>query len=181
MTIIDTAIPDVDETERDVRFARATRAWGERLDADLANATIGVRASGRAAGAVATRVRAGRHEFVIDEPLALAGDDAGPSPVEYALGALIGCQVVVYRLYASRLGIEVDDIEITASGTLDVRGLFGVDEQVRPGFQGIELDVRVTGPEPRERYQALLDEVDRHCPVLDLFQHATPVSSRLVG
>lgn len=181
MTITATpTVPAVTDDERAARLEDAARAWGERLDADLANGRLTFRVDGRAEGSVATQIRAGRHEFTIDEPEALAGDDAGASPVEYALGALIGCQVVVYRLYAQRLGIQVDDIRVTARGHLDVRGLFGIDDSVRPGFSGIELDVEVTGSESRERYQELLDEVDRHCPVLDLFANATPVSARLV-
>ena len=73
---------------------------------------------GAAEGAVATVVRAGRHEFVVDEPAGLAGDDLGPSPVEFALGALLGCQTVVYRLYAKRLGITIDRLELRAEGDL---------------------------------------------------------------
>lgn len=32
------------------------------------------------------------------------------------------------------------------------------------------------GPETQERYEQLRDAVDVHCPVLDLFANATPVS-----
>ena len=34
-----------------------------------------------------------------------------------------------------------------------------------------------TGPETEERYTELRDVVDQHCPVLDLFVNATPVSA----
>lgn len=180
MTTIDIAVPPVSEAERDMRLAAAARMWGERLDQDYTNARIAVHASGRAHGSVATQVQTGAHRFVIDEPAALAGDDVAPSPVEYALGALIGCQVVVYRLYAARLDLDIDDIQIDVIGDIDVRGLFGLDEDVRPGFGAIELEVRITGPERPERYQELVDAVGLHCPVLDLFRHETPVKSTLI-
>jgi len=47
---------------------------------------------------------------------------------------------------------------------------------VRPGFGAVRLDIRISGPETEERYQELRAAVDEHCPVLDLFANATPVS-----
>ena len=43
----------------------------------------------------------------------------------------------------------------------------------------IRLDVTPHGPDSPERYRELADAVDAHCPVLDLFTHATPVERRL--
>ena len=67
-----------------------------------------------------------------------------------------------------------------AEGDLDVRGLFGVDENVRNGFGSIRLNITITGPESQERYEELRDAVDAHCPVLDLFANPTPITSQLV-
>ena len=67
---------------------------------------------------------AGRHGFVVDEPQALAGDDAAANPVELALAALISCQIVVYRLYANALGIQLESISAVADGDLDARRVF---------------------------------------------------------
>jgi putative redox protein len=50
---------------------------------------------------------------------------------------------------------------------------------VRPGFTGVRLELNPTGPESAERYQALADAVDAHCPVLDLFTNQTPVERRI--
>src|SRR5688572_27342193 len=109
-----TAAPTIDITsdERTQRLEQAEQAWGERLAADAANGRLVFAAAGIAEGSVATRIRAGRHEWLIDEPAALAGDDAGTSPVEAALGALLACQTVVYRLYAQRLGLTIDSLEL---------------------------------------------------------------------
>jgi putative redox protein len=64
-------------------------------------------------------------------------------------------------------------------GDLDIRGFFGFDGDVRPGFSAIRLDVTVTGPESQDRYQELAAAVDEHCPVLDLFANPVPVSRTL--
>ena len=171
-----TTIPEITPEARGARLDQAATAWSARIDANRNSSKLTYRASGVGEGAVATRVRAGKHEFVIDEPAALAGDDTGASPVDYALGALIGCQVVVYRLYAQALGIQVDDINVTAEGDLDAARLLGKDNTVRPGFSAIRLHVELTGPETQERYEALRDAVDINCPVYDLFANPTPVS-----
>jgi len=171
------AVPDTAADERAARLTEAAAAWGERIAQNPASAQLTYRVSGAGEGSVATTIRAGKHAFVVDEPAALAGDDVAASPVEYALGALISCQVVVYRLYAQALGIVVDEIDVQAEGDLDARRLFGIDESVRAGFSDIRLVITVTGPETEERYQELRAAVDAHCPVLDLFANPTPVSS----
>jgi hypothetical protein len=40
--------------------------------------------------------------------------------------------------------------------------------------------VTLSGPAAPQRYQELADTVDEHCPVLDLFRTATPVTTTLV-
>ncbi len=178
MTLLDTASGTTPiAQERADRLGAAASAWGERIAADTASAQLTYRVKAVGEGAVATRITAGKHTFTVDEPAALAGDDLAASPVEFALGALLSCQVVVYRLYAHALGIQVDEIDIAAEGDLDARRLFGIEEGVRAGFGAVRLDVRITGPETLERYQELKDAVDAHCPVLDLFENPTPVTT----
>lgn len=171
-----TDIPAITDDARAERLDAAGAAWSDQIDANRSSSKLTYRASGSGEGSVATRVRAGRHEFVIDEPSALAGDDVAASPVEYALGALIGCQVVVYRLYSRVLGIPFDDIQVRAEGDLDAARLLGKDNTVRAGFSDIRLVVELTGPETQERYEELREAVDANCPVFDLFTNPTPVS-----
>ena len=168
-------VPSITAEDRAQRLDEAGAAWSKRIDQNRDSSKLTYRVEGVGEGGVATRVRAGKHEFVIDEPAALAGDDVAASPVEYALGAIVGCQVVVYRLYAQALGIQVDDIRVRAEGDLDAARLLGKDETVRPGFSGIRLHVELTGPETQERYEQLRDAVDINCPVYDLFANPTPV------
>ncbi|QCR53697.1 osmotically inducible protein OsmC [Brachybacterium sp. SGAir0954] len=175
-TSLDTALAE-SAAARPERLTAAGQAWGERIDARRDSAHLTYRVTGTGVGSVASRITAGKHEFAVDEPAALAGDDLAASPVEVALGALISCQVVVYRLYAHALGIQVDDVDVTAEGDLDAARLFGKDESVRAGFGDVRLTVRLTGPETAERYEELRAAVDAHCPVMDLFQNPTPVTT----
>ncbi|WP_285034962.1 OsmC family protein [Plantibacter sp. ME-Dv--P-095] len=168
-------VPTVSATERAERLAAAGSSWSERIASAPSSAALTYRVSGTGEGSVASAITAGNHRFFVDEPAALAGDDVAASPVEFALGALISCQIVVYRLYASALGIQVDDISVDAEGDLDVRNLFGITDEVRAGFSTIRLNITIAGPETEDRYQELRAAVDAHCPVLDLFQNPTPV------
>ncbi len=181
MPLVADTIPAVSADERAARLADAGTAWFERINANVNSAQLTYTVTGAGEGSVASRITAGKQVFFVDEPAALAGDDRAASPVEYALGALLSCQIVVYRLYASNLGIRIDSISAEAEGDLDVRGLFGVDDAVRPGFSAVRLTVRVTGPESDDRYAELHAAVDAHCPVLDLFANATPVSVTLIA
>ncbi len=178
MTLLQTStIPPVTASERAERLSSAGTAWNDRIAARPDAAHLTYRVSGSGSGSVASVITAGKHSFVVDEPAGLAGDDVAASPVEFALGALISCQIVVYRLYAQALGIQVDDITIEAEGDLDARRLFGIDENPRAGFSTVRLAITIDGPETEQRYRDLRDAVDAHCPVLDLFANATPVTA----
>jgi uncharacterized OsmC-like protein len=98
------------------------------------------------------------HSVKVDEPDALGDGDLGANPVEHALIALASCQAITYRFWAAKLGIELEGLEITAEGDLDVRGFFGFDDGVRPGFTGVRLEITPAGPETAERYQELASE-----------------------
>lgn len=174
------AVASVTPAERAERLTDAGTAWNECIARDASNAALTYKVTGRGVGSVATEIQSGKHRFLVDEPGALAGDDAAASPVEYALGALVSCQVVVFRLYAQALGLTIDDIEITAEGDLDVRKLFGIDESGRAGFHDVRVKVDIAGPNSAEEYENLRQVVDAHCPVLDLFTGAVPTSGALV-
>jgi uncharacterized OsmC-like protein len=115
------------------------------------------------------------HHVTVDEPASLGGGNVAANPVEYALVALGSCQAITYRFWAAQLGIALDSVHVEVEGDLDVRGFFGIDDTVRPGFGAVRLRVRLGGPETAERYDELAKAVDAHCPVLDLFSNPVPV------
>jgi uncharacterized OsmC-like protein len=147
---------------------------------DPASAQAGFTAQGTLVGVAEVDIQTGAHTFKVDEPPALGGADAAANPVQYALASLGSCQAITYRFWAAQLGVELDSLTVRVAGDLDLRGFFGVDDTVRPGFTAVRVEVSVTGPESEERYAELAAAVDAHCPVLDLFQR--PVGPmKLVG
>jgi uncharacterized OsmC-like protein len=147
---------------------------------DAAAAQAAFTAQGTLVGVTEVDIRTGAHTFNVDEPPALGGADLAANPVQYALASLGSCQAITYRIWATHLGIELDALSVRVTGDLDLRGFFGVDDSVRPGFAAVQVEVTVTGPETEERYAELAAAVDEHCPVLDLFKNPVPVTRSLV-
>lgn len=152
----------------------------DAVESDPAKAAVVFRAEATAHDAVASSVALRNFRVEVDEPPALGGADTAANPVEYYLASLLSCQVVTWRVWAEKLGIAVEEIRAAAEGDVDVRGFFGFDDAVRPGFGEVRVTVEITGPESRERYLELQEAVDAHCPVLDLTRNTTPVRTTLV-
>lgn len=156
----------------------AVREFEQNLRAQPGSGAATFTADGHATGQVSSTVRVGKYTLKVDEPRDL-GEDTAPSPVEYALAGLLSCQLVTYKVWASKLGIQLDDVELTVDGDIDLGGFFGVGENIRPGFGRVRVNVRLTGPESQQRYAQLQDAVDEHCPVLDLLRNPTAVQTTI--
>lgn len=130
-------------------------------------------------GVTEVDVRLGNEVIKADQPPALGGNDAGPKPVEFALAALGSCQAMTYRFWSEKLGIRIDGIRVDVEGDLDVRGILGLRDEVRPGFGAVRVNVQISGPEPHQRYEELQRAVNGHCPVLDVFTTPVPVATTM--
>jgi uncharacterized OsmC-like protein len=151
------------------------------ITGDAAAAQAAFTAQATLVGVTEVDIKSGAHTFKVDEPPALGGADVAANPVQYALASLGSCQAITYRIWATHLGIKLDALTVRVAGDLDLRGFFGVDNSVRPGFTAVQVEVTVTGPETEERYAELAAAVDEHCPVLDLFKNPVPVTRALVA
>jgi uncharacterized OsmC-like protein len=167
-------------TASDIRLNDIIESTAAAVETDPANGQFVFLAKAIAGDGVASTITAGRHSIDVDEPPLLGGADTAANPVQYYLASLLSCQVVSYRFWADRLGIVIDELTFSAEGDLDIRGFFGLDPDVRPGFTEIRLTATINGPESPERYAELARVVQTHCPVLDLTVNPTPVVTDLV-
>ncbi|TDU26473.1 putative OsmC-like protein [Panacagrimonas perspica] len=117
--------------------------------------------------------------MIVDEPPELGGNDAGANPVELLLSSLGTCQAIVYSLYANVMGIELESVTVDVKGQLDIRGLFGVDLSIPPGFQDISFETRITSSADAATIQELSRVVEARCPTLDTLTRKVPVTGRL--
>lgn len=131
--------------------------------------------------ATQVHVQARDHDWTIDEPESLGGTNTGPNPVEILLSALGACQVITFQVWAEKLGVSIDTLDIILAGDLDLRGFFGLDDTVRPGFASIDVAVNLTGPDSADRYAELVAAVEKHCPVLDNLGNTVPVKATFLA
>lgn len=112
----------------------------------------------------------GGKKVIIDEPLSLGGTDKGPNPVEYVLAALGGCINVLVTTFAESFDVEIKDVQVHIEGDLDPDGFLGKNPNVRPGYEEIRYCVELDSPSPQEKINALLEHVDKICPVKDTLE-----------
>jgi uncharacterized OsmC-like protein len=166
-------------TALDTPLTRIIDATADAVAAEPARAVVLFDATAAGHDAVASTISLGAYRIEVDEPPTLGGADTAPNPVQYYLASLLSCQIVTYRFWADRLGLRIDRITAAAEGDLDVRGFFGLDDTVRPGFTEVRVSIDITGPDDAGLYRELHRVVDEHCPVLDLTANPTPVVTTL--
>jgi uncharacterized OsmC-like protein len=106
-----------------------------------------------------------------DEPPLLDGGDQAPNPVEYLLHALAGCLTTTLVYHAAVRGIEIKSCESQLEGDIDLRGLFGISDEVRKGFS----TVRVTMQVKSDADVATLKELAGFSPVYEMVSNSVPV------
>jgi putative redox protein len=130
-------------------------------------------------GRFAQRVRAGRHVFPADEPVAVGGDDSGPGPYDYLLAALGACTSMTMRLYAERKGIAVEHFSVRLSHRR-VHAEDCADCETTSGNIGeITRDIGIAGDLPEVVRTKLMEIADK-CPVHETLTHENKVRSRLM-
>jgi uncharacterized OsmC-like protein len=114
--------------------------------------------------------------FVLDndEPDVLLGQDNGANPVEYVLHALAGCLTTALVYHAAARGIEVERVESKLEGDLDIRGLLGITDEVRNGYERIRVSFRIEGVDDQTADE-LVRIAQAHSPVFDIVTNGVPV------
>ena len=109
--------------------------------------------------------------FDADEPPVLLGEDKGANPVEYLLHALAGCMTTTMVYHAASRGIEIDAVESSFEGDIDIRGFTGLSKDVPKGYQQIRVTFRV-----RTKGDAgVLTELTRMSPVYNSVCGSVPI------
>ncbi len=109
--------------------------------------------------------------FQAGEPALLMGKDEGANPVEFLLSALAGCMTTTIAYYAALNGQEIEEMSSTYEGDLDLRGLFGLDATVRPGYQEIRVHFRIKTKASAEDFRKYYP----FSPVFDVVSKSVPV------
>ncbi|HEX7445109.1 MAG TPA: OsmC family protein [Methanothrix sp.] len=111
-----------------------------------------------------------------DEPISYLGSNRVPNPVETILAALGSCLAIGFAYNAAARGINLESLDISLEGNLDLQGFLGISDSVRPGYQNIEIACKVKSDASHDKLKELFEHVQRTSPVLDIIRNAEPIT-----
>ena len=89
------------------------------------------------------------------------------------MAAFNACITVGYVAGASVRGITLKSLEIRTRGELDLRGFLGLSDDVPPGYEEIDYEVRIDGDGTPEQFEAIHQNVLKTSP--NYFNVSQPV------
>ena len=123
----------------------------------------------RIVGGVRCEIEEGVWKLAADMPVKAGGDGTAPSPGMLGRGALASCLAIGITIWAARLGIPIDALEVEVQADFDARGELGVGKHIPPGYQEVRYLVSIDSPASEDALFDLLETAERHSPYLDVF------------
>jgi len=156
-------------------------AIGRGIQAMKLRATLGrgtATTKARLRGGLACEISDGRWRLAADMSDRHGGEGAGPDPGVFGRAALASCLAIGYAMWAARLGVELQSLEVTVEADYDARGQYGLSE-APPSYAQVRCKVAIESPSPRAEVERMVETADRHSPYLDLFRRPMPVTTDL--
>jgi uncharacterized OsmC-like protein len=129
----------------------------------------------------------GEHEharenvYDADHPAVLVGRDNAPTPVEFLLHAIASCIMAGIGNIAAARGVTLYEVEATAEGDIDLRGIFGQSTEVRNGYEELRLSFKIKGDAPAEVLEEIVEQSRSRSAVYDVLTKGVPVKLAVSG
>ena len=114
--------------------------------------------------------------FDADHPETFAAEDNGITPIEYLLVGLSSCLTAGVAAVAQNRGIQLRSVEATVEGNHDIRGILGVDSDVRNGFNDVKVTFSIDADASKEEIEALVAQSQKRSAVFDALSNPTTVN-----
>ncbi|SDI97022.1 OsmC family protein [Nonomuraea jiangxiensis] len=114
--------------------------------------------------------------FDADHPEVFAAEDNGITPIEYLLVGLASCLTAGVASVAQNRGIQLRSVEATLEGKHDIRGILGVDGDVRNGFNDIKVTFNIDADASKQDIEALVAQSQKRSAVFDALTNPTNVT-----
>ena len=124
-----------------------------------------------------TDVEVGGHHLVVDEPIAVGGGDAGPTPYEMLLAGLGACTVMTLRIYADRRKWPLERARVTLHHR-KVHAEDCVDCDKRDAKMDVIDRIVFLEGQLNEEQRAKLIEIAERCPVHQTLKGKIQVNTR---
>jgi len=111
-----------------------------------------------------------------DHPELFASEDQGATPVELLLASLASCLTAGVAAVAQNREIQLRSVEATLSGNMDVRGILGMDPEVRNGFSQIKVSYKIDADATPDEIKALVAQSQKRSAVFDIVTNPTNVT-----
>lgn len=121
-----------------------------------------------------------RFTIDIDEPEELGGANQFANPQEHLIAALNSCMMVGYVALCSLNGIRLESLEVEVEGDIDLRGFFGLNEDIAPGYEKLNCTVKIKGDATEAQFREIHDAVIKTSPNFYNLSKAVPVDADLL-
>jgi len=114
--------------------------------------------------------------FDADHPEVFAATDIGITPIEYLLVGLASCLTAGVASVAQNRGIQLRSVQATVEGKHDIRGILGVDSDVRNGFNGVKVTFAIDADASKQDIDGLVAQSQKRSAVFDALTNPTDVT-----
>ena len=106
---------------------------------------------------------------------ALFGHRDAPNALEQLLSSLGTCLTITYAAHGAKRDIDISEIRLEFEGRADMRGLLGLADDIRPGFDHIECTAHIESPASTAELEALQEVAHASSPILDNLENEVTV------
>jgi uncharacterized OsmC-like protein len=118
--------------------------------------------------------------FDADPPEIFASEDKGITPIEYVLVGLASCLTAGVAAVAQNRGIQLRSVESTLEGKMDIRGILGIDSDVRNGYDDIKVKFKIDADAPKKDIEALVAQSQKRSAVYDVITNPVNVTVEVI-
>ena len=118
--------------------------------------------------------------FEADHPEIFASQDKGITPIEYVLVGLASCLTAGVAAVAQNRGVQLRSVESTLEGQMDIRGILGVDSDVRNGYDDIKVTFKIDADAPKKEIEAIVAQSQKRSAVYDVITNPVNVTVEVV-
>jgi uncharacterized OsmC-like protein len=111
-----------------------------------------------------------------DHPEVFAAEDKAATPVEIVLAGLASCLTAGVAAVAQARKIQLRSVSATLEAGMDIRGILGVDSDVRNGFDGIKVTYKIDADASPDDIKAIVAQSQKRSAVYDIITNPTNVT-----
>lgn len=111
-----------------------------------------------------------------DHPEVFHAADRAPTPTEIVLAALASCLTGGVASVAQYRGIQLRSVQVIVEGDVDVRGILGMDPEIRNGFSAIRATFKIDADASDADIEALVAQSQKRSAVFDIVTNTTNVA-----